>query len=63
MGIDLAPTVLSEARSEIIEQSLDATRARTELGWRAELGLEQGLDRTIAWYREFFARSGSKATG
>lgn len=61
MGIDLAPTVLSEARSEIIEQSLDASRAKTELGWKPLLGLEQGLDRTIAWYREFFARPGGAA--
>jgi CDP-glucose 4,6-dehydratase len=61
MGIDIAPTVLSEARSEIVEQSLDATRARKELGWEPLLGLDQGLDRTIAWYRDFFARSGSRA--
>lgn len=61
MGIDLAPTVLNEARSEIIEQSLDASRAKAELGWKPLLGLEQGLDRTIAWYREFFARPGSTA--
>jgi CDP-glucose 4,6-dehydratase len=56
MGIDLAPTVLSEAHGEIIEQSLDATRAKKELGWAPSMGLEQGLDKTIAWYREFFAR-------
>ena len=29
---------------------LDATKARTELGWRPEVGLEQGLRATIASY-------------
>ncbi|HWA75740.1 MAG TPA: GDP-mannose 4,6-dehydratase [Polyangiaceae bacterium] len=59
MGLDVAPTVLGEARGEIIEQSLDATRAKTELGWRPLLGIDQGLDRTITWYRDFLSRTGS----
>jgi CDP-glucose 4,6-dehydratase len=54
MGSSLEPRVLNEARSEIIEQSLDATRARTVLGWRPQLRLETGLARTIEWYRAFF---------
>ena len=29
---------------------LDATKARTELGWQPEVGLEQGLRATIASY-------------
>jgi CDP-glucose 4,6-dehydratase len=58
MGMTVAPTVLGEARGEIIEQSLDATRAKTELGWRPLLGIDQGLDRTITWYREFLSRAG-----
>ena len=29
----------------------DITRARTILGWESSVGLEQGLERTIAWFR------------
>jgi GDP-L-fucose synthase len=29
---------------------LDTTRARRLLGWEAQVALEQGLERTIAWH-------------
>ncbi len=56
MGSDLEPIVLGEATHEIAEQYLDASRARAELGWAPRYGLEEGLDHTIAWYRERLAR-------
>ncbi|MGJ3263437.1 MAG: NAD-dependent epimerase/dehydratase family protein [Salinarimonas sp.] len=56
MGNELEPIVLGEATHEIAEQYLDASRARAELGWLPRYGLEEGLDRTIAWYRERLAR-------
>ena len=31
---------------------LDTTRAREAFGWTAEVGLEEGLERTVAWARE-----------
>jgi len=31
---------------------LDTSRAERLLGWRAQIGLEEGLRRTIAWWRE-----------
>jgi GDP-L-fucose synthase len=33
-------------------RALDVTRARDWLGWQAEVDLEEGLARTIAWWRE-----------
>ncbi len=48
---DLAPVVLNQAQDEIVNQSLDATKAREELGWRAEFELERGLNETVEWYR------------
>jgi UDP-glucuronate decarboxylase len=30
----------------------DITRARSELGWGPEVGLEAGLERTLAYFRE-----------
>lgn len=50
-GIEL--DVRNEAQHEIPHQYLDATKARTLLGWTPEFTLDQGLGRTIDWYRDF----------
>jgi len=47
---DTEPVVLGKADAEIKDQYLDAGRARTELGWRAAVTLEAGLERTFPWY-------------
>jgi dTDP-glucose 4,6-dehydratase len=31
---------------------IDATRIQDELGWRASVTLEQGLEKTVQWYLE-----------
>jgi len=46
----LTPTVLGEACHEIPHQFLSAEKARTQLGWKPLFTLEEGLQRTIAWY-------------
>lgn len=33
-------------------RALDVTRARERLGWRASTSLEEGLRKTVEWYRE-----------
>jgi CDP-glucose 4,6-dehydratase len=53
MGSDLEPDVRNEASNEIRAQYLDATRARTELGWAPTVGLDEGLRRTVEWYRGY----------
>jgi CDP-glucose 4,6-dehydratase len=40
---------------EIDRQWLDATKAKEVLGWEPTVGLEEGLTRTIEWYREALA--------
>ncbi len=55
MQSELAPQVLGQASNEIRRQFLSAGRARAELNWSPLFTLDQGLDRTISWYREFFA--------
>jgi CDP-glucose 4,6-dehydratase len=55
MGSDLEPDVRNEAANEIRAQYLGAERARRLLEWRPLFPLDEGLGRTIAWYREFFA--------
>ena len=52
---DLRPRILNQAKSEIKHQYLSAEKARTILGWKPKYTLEQGLEETIAWYREFFS--------
>ncbi len=50
-----APSVLNEASNEIRHQYLSAERARTELGWRPLFSLDEGLARTVDWYRELLS--------
>ena len=52
MKSDFEPVILNEATNEIREQFLDSTKAHKELGWDARFGFEEGLARTIDWYRD-----------
>ena len=51
---DLRPRVLNEASNEIRAQYLAAGKARVRLGWKPRFTLDDGLTRTIAWYRALF---------
>ena len=55
MGSSLEPEVLGEATHEIQEQYLSAEKARKLLQWSPCYSLDEGLDRTVAWYRKFFS--------
>lgn len=57
MDSDLEPVVLNQASNEIPQQYLNAAKARRELGWEAAFGLEEGMRRTIDWYRAHFAQA------
>jgi len=52
MDSNLQPEIQDQATNEIRHQYLCAERARSLLNWAPEFTLEQGLQRTIAWYRE-----------
>lgn len=52
---DLLPDIRNEASNEIREQHLSAAKARRLLGWQPAVALEEGLRRTIGWYREWLA--------
>ena len=43
--------MLNEARHEIPNQYLAADKLRERLGWTPAVGLDEGLARTVAWYR------------
>lgn len=53
MKSPLRPEILNQANREIRHQYLSAERARNVLNWRPQFTLDSGLDRTLAWYREF----------
>ena len=53
MGSDLQPDIRDEATNEIREQRLSAAKARQQLGWKPLFSLDEGLNRTIEWYRKF----------
>ena len=55
MASDLQPDVRNETSNEIRHQYLLAERARRMLNWLPLFTLDQGLERTIHWYREFLA--------
>lgn len=39
-------------KGEIDKQYVDPTKLREMLGWQPAVGLEEGLERTLAWYRD-----------
>ena len=47
----LVPEQAPERPGEVMHIALDASRARDELGWEAKVGLEDGLERTLASLR------------
>jgi CDP-glucose 4,6-dehydratase len=55
MHSDLQPDVRAEARNEIKHQYLSAAKARTMLDWKPKFDLDNALQETIAWYRDYFA--------
>ncbi|MCI0336870.1 MAG: GDP-mannose 4,6-dehydratase [Acidobacteria bacterium] len=52
-GKTLEPNVMLQRKieHEIDAQYLSAEKAHQQLGWRAEVNLDEGLLRTIGWYR------------
>lgn len=55
MGSHLELDIRNEASNEIRHQFLSATKARRELGWTPLFDLDEGLQCTIQWYREFLS--------
>jgi CDP-glucose 4,6-dehydratase len=53
MNSKLEPEIRNEATNEIRHQYLSAEKARHLLEWKPLFSLDEGLDRTIDWYRDF----------
>lgn len=52
----LPPVVRNEASSEVREQFMLCDKARRELGWTPRFTFDEGMEKTIAWYSDYFAR-------
>ena len=57
---ELDPIILNEASNEIEKQYLSSEKAGRTLGWEPRYSLEEGLRRTMAWYRLFLAETGDQ---
>lgn len=55
---DLEPVILNEAKAEIHEQTLSSEKALRVLGWQPVFTLEEGLEETVSWYRNYFVKRG-----
>lgn len=51
VGATLEPILASKRPGEIDRICLDASLAKTELGWEPAVSLEEGMARTVAFYR------------
>ena len=58
---DLKPIVENVASAEIREQYMASDKAHNLLGWAPAYGMDEGLRRTIAWYRKHFAEDAAAA--
>jgi CDP-glucose 4,6-dehydratase len=62
LGSDMQPEVRNEASNEIRHQYLSAAKAKKLLHWQPLHTFDDGLQRTVEWYRTFLAETGQTAT-
>jgi CDP-glucose 4,6-dehydratase len=60
METKLEPVIRNEVSNEILKQYLNAGKAHRLLGWHPIYPLDEGLKRTISWYKDFFHASNDK---
>ncbi|MBY8914791.1 GDP-mannose 4,6-dehydratase [Bacillus sp. YC2] len=56
MDSDLKPKVLNQGSHEIKHQYLSAEKARKLLNWTPAHTIDDGLEKTIEWYKAFFQK-------
>ncbi len=58
MKSETKPEVLGLPLNEVRDQYLSSKKAKEILGWSPVFTLDKGLDLTIDWYRDYFAKYG-----
>ncbi len=56
MNSAVKPTILNQSTNEIPKQYLSAKKARRLLSWKPQYRLEEGIDKTIHWYKDLFKK-------
>ena len=51
--LHLEPKILNIAKNEIHNQYLDCSKAKSLLNWQKKYTLEEALQETINWYRDY----------
>lgn len=60
MNSQLEPVILSQASNEIKDQYLCSEKAREQLGWKPQFAFDEAMNRTISWYRDYFASEAAR---
>ena len=55
MNSNLKPTILNQAKNEIPVQCLNSEKAQRLLDWKPRFGFDEGIDKTVEWYRKQFS--------
>lgn len=55
VGKFVDPEIQNTAKSEIKDQHLDSSKAKSVLGWESKVALEDGLEKTVKWYKAYLA--------
>ncbi len=51
VGTSIEPVMRPEVKDAVVRMALDATKITEIFGWTPEMGLEEGIERTVASYR------------
>ncbi len=54
INISIEPIIKGEASHEIEKQYLDSSKSRNLLDWKPLFSLEEGLARTVEWYKRYY---------
>ena len=54
MKIKLKPVILNNSSMEIVAQKIDFSKAEKELKWMPSTSFEEGILKTVKWYKEYY---------
>ncbi len=52
VGVQADPDFREEVKDIVKRSALDSAKAKSVLGWEPEVSLEEGIEKTVAWYRD-----------
>ncbi|MFH1711752.1 MAG: NAD-dependent epimerase/dehydratase family protein [Patescibacteria group bacterium] len=52
VGAQAAPVLREEVQDVVKRVALDVSTTKTRLGWEPKVGIKEGIEKTVDWYRE-----------